>query len=300
MLISPNPSSIKVLLLGRHGLLGAAWQEVMEADGTFNVTSCGRGTLNLANPASLNDALADFEFDVLINAAAHTAVDDCELNSNLAFQVNAHSPGVLAKLCADRGARMIHFSTDFVFDGEQETPYRETDTPAPLSVYGKSKLEGEAEVLSASAAHTVVRLSWLFGSGRAAFPEWLLGKARESDHVEVVGDKIGCPTHSLEVARDFLPWLKDNQRPGGLWHYCQPDPCAWSDYAQAVLDTAVAAGIELRATKVTPIPISSLVGLIAKRPRQSAMSTAKFTAAAGHAPRPWKESLQEHLSKGHA
>ncbi len=294
---SPSPAPVSVVLLGSHGLMGTALRSVLQENGGFEVRVLERGALNLTNLNSFERILDELDFQVLINAAASTAVDDCEVQGELAYLVNAQAPGLLARICARRGARMMHFSTDFVFDGRKPTPYTEDDAPNPLSVYGKTKWRGEQLVHEAAADHLIVRLSWLFGTGRPAFPEWVISHALQQDLIRVVGDKTACPTYNLDAAQAFVPWLWDRQKPGGLWHYCQPDPCAWSDYAQHVLDCAAALGLPLRTTQVTPIPISSLPGLVAPRPPQSALDTTKFTQATGHAPPPWKQAMVRHLQQ---
>ena len=190
---------------------------------------------------------------------------------------------------------MMQFSTDFVFDGMQPEPYGEDDLPNPVSVYGKSKLMGEQLVAAASDDHVIVRLSWLFGEGRAAFPEWVVSRAQSQERLEVVSDKVACPTYNMDAAKALLPWLVDRKLAGGIWHYCQPDPCTWDAYAQHVLDCVAGLGVELKTLHVSPINIASLPGLIAQRPPQSALSTRKFTDATGHAPRPWKRALEEYL-----
>ena len=287
---------LSVVLLGSHGLLGTALLSALQASGRYRVQALERGALNLTHLSSFERTLDGLDFQILINAAAYTAVDDCEIQGALADLVNAQAPGLLAQICARRGARMLHFSTDFVFDGQKPTAYLETDPPQSLSVYGKSKLHGERLVQEASMDHLIVRLSWLFGAGRPAFPEWIISQAQQQDIVRVVGDRFACPTYSGEAARAFLPWLEDRTLAGGIWHFCQPEPCSWSDYGQEVLEGARAAGLVLRTHQVTPIPISSLPGLVAPRPQQSILDTTKFTSSTGHPPRPWKESLQEYLA----
>jgi dTDP-4-dehydrorhamnose reductase len=260
----------------------------------FRVIPLGRAELNLANPSSFEQVLGDREFDVIVNAAASTGVDDCEVMGDLAYLVNGHAPGILARIAARRGARLIHFSTDFVFDGTQDS-YSETDKPNPLSVYGKSKLLGEELVLQASNNHLVVRLSWLFGPGRRAFPEWLLEKARHQPEVSVVGDKMACPTYGMAAARELLPWIQPVAPSTGLLHYCNAPSVIWSDYAQYILEQSHALGLPIQARTITPIPLHSLPGLTARRPLRSALCTDKFTQVCGQQPSAWQPCILEHL-----
>lgn len=281
--------------MGPHGLLGHAFHGHLARDERFTVTELGRGEMNLANPATFERILDAVAFDVLVNCAGYTSVDDCEIQGDLAYLVNGHAPGMLARIAARRRVRMIQFSTDYVFDGRQLEPYTEADAPNPLSVYGKSKLLGEQLVLEAAPQHLVVRLSWLFGPGRAAFPDWIISKASKLERVEVVADKTGCPTSSEDAAEAMLPWLEDAALPGGLLHFCNPPPCAWSDYGQRVLDLAAKAGVPLRTHQVTPISIAALPGLTALRPPHSALAIGRYRELSGREPRSWPEALGDFI-----
>jgi dTDP-4-dehydrorhamnose reductase len=260
----------------------------------------GRGELNLANPAAFERTLAEISFDTLINCAACTGVDDCEIQGELAYLVNGQAPGTLARICSRRGARMIQFSTDYVFDGQSDRPYTEEDPPNPVNVYGKSKLLGEQLVREASDTHLVVRLSWLFGMGRAAFPDWLLKRAANQPRVEVVSDKIACPTYNRDAVAALRPWLADPALPGGILHFCNPPGTAWNAYAQFILDCAAEHNLPLQTRTVDPISISALPGLVARRPAQSALCTDKFARLTGAPPRPWREAVREYVAQRQA
>lgn len=291
------PELRKIAIIAPHGLLGHAWTNLLSARADVKLSLLARADLNLTNPGSFERVLGEVDFDYLINCAAYTAVDDCEVQGDLAFLVNGSAPGLLARIAARRGARMIHFSTDFVFDGRQETPYTEMDTPNPISVYGRSKLAGETAVLAADANNLVVRLSWLFGRGRAAFPEWLLTKAQQQAQVEVVGDKYACPTHAETAAAELQGWLEaDKNLPGGVLHYANAPGCSWAEYGQGVLDVALAAGISLQARIVKSVPLASLRGLTAPRPLHSMLDVARFTALHGKPPDTWQNCLHKAIS----
>jgi dTDP-4-dehydrorhamnose reductase len=191
---------------------------------------------------------------------------------------------------------MIHFSTDFVFDGEKGTAYTEEDSPAPISVYGRSKLQGETMIREVGGDHLIVRLSWLFGQGRPAFPEWLLAKARSQETVEIVGDKIACPTWSRAAVRDLMPWLQPGAISTGLLHYCNPPAITWADYAQEILAAAQEIQLPLLTKVITPVPIAKVTGLSARRPQNSALDVAKFTRLSGHTPCVWQRAIREHLA----
>jgi dTDP-4-dehydrorhamnose reductase len=203
----------------------------------------------------------------------------------------------MAGVCAEKRARMVHFSTDYVFDGKGSKPYTEEDEPNPVSVYAESKLAGEEKVLSASERHLIVRLSWLFGPGRPAFPEWVIGQAQKQDNVAVISDKIASPTYAVDVADWLLPLLDPDASNGGLLHLCNGGECAWNEYAAFVLGRAAEHGVPLRTKAVDPVPMSSLAGLSARRPTYSTLDSSRFRNLTGITPRPWKEAVAEHLSR---
>ncbi len=292
----------RVVLLGGQGLLGGAFRRAWAEHPGFALREFTRAELNLTRPEQIEQALERVEFDVLVNAAAYTQVDDAEVQPDLALAVNARAPTILAGLCAARGARLVHFSTDYVFDGHQSRPYRESDAAAPLSAYGRSKWEGEQGVAAASPEHLILRLAWLFGPGRDAFPEWVLRQAVSHGEVRVVSDKTGSPTFSVDVPG----WVEALLAPGraaaegpwpGLFHLVNGPACSWLEYAQGVLDAAAALGWPLRCRHPSPVALASLPGLTAERPRQSALDTSRFTQCTGLRPRPWREAMAEHLSR---
>lgn len=336
---SPAPSPRRVLLLGGNGLLGGAFRRAWARHPDFVLTEFSRGELNLSQPEQIDRALDSVEFDLLINAAAYTKVDDAEVQPELAMAVNAQAPGRLAENCARRGARMVHFSTDYVFDGGLERPFTESDAANPLSTYGHSKLIGEQLVAAASPRHLIARLAWLFGQGRDAFPEWLLHKALRQPEVRVVSDKSGSPTWNEDIPAwigallssprqgpdlpsasppqavpeiDSTPSLTSAPEEistsapsrseassgftGGIVHLSHGPSCTWLDYAQGVLDAASACGWSLQTRHPTPVALESLPGFTARRPRQSALDTSKFTALTGIAPRPWTEAMALHIA----
>ncbi len=285
----------RVVLLGGNGLLGGAFRRAWAAEERFALTEFTRAELNLTRPEQIQSALDRTEFDVLINAAAYTQVDDAEVQPDLAMAVNAQAAGILAEICTARGARMVHFSTDYVFDGRQAQPYVETDGVQPVSAYGRSKWEGEQRVAAVSPQHLILRLAWLFGPARDAFPEWVLQQACRHAEVRVVSDKTGSPTCSLDVP-GWVEALLTVPEASGVIHLVNGPECTWQEYAQGVLDAAAGLGWPLRATWATPVPLSSLPGLTAQRPVQSALNTEKFTRLTGLQPRPWPAAMADHLA----
>ena len=286
---------LRVLLLGGGGLLGSAFRRAWERDPRVSLRELTRAEMNLTRTDQIDRALDGAEFDLLVNAAAYTQVDDAEIQPELAMAVNTEAPARLAERCAERGARMVHFSTDYVFDGQSLRPYTEADRPAPLGAYGLSKLLGEQRVLRASGRHLVARLAWLFGPGRDAFPEWVLRQACALPEVGVVADKTGCPTYSADVVSWIASLVLKPEPDAGLVHLCNGPPCSWLEYGQSVLDTAADLGWPLRTTRLTPVPLASLPGLTAPRPLHSALDTSRFTRLTGVAPSPWPAAVRRHL-----
>jgi dTDP-4-dehydrorhamnose reductase len=284
----------RVLILGGKGRLGAAiarrWASRHE------VIAAGRAEVDIADLLSLEKRLRDADFDVLVNSAALTNVDRCESDRDEALIVNTQAVEVMARVAAEKGARLIHISTDYVFDGEKETPYLESDAAYPLSYYGQTKLDGEAAALSASPDHVVARVSWVFGPDRPSFIDILLDRARTQDHVEAVADKTSSPTHA-EDAADWLEAFLTREIPGGLYHACNEGACTWQEYGQHALDTALKAGVPLRTHIVAPIPLTALKNFLAPRPRHTSMDTTRLTEATGLRPRPWREAVEDYILK---
>ena len=184
---------MKIAIIGANGRLGAALAREYQRD--FEVTSYDRRQLDLGQLDRVRSALAATKFELLINCAALTNVDYCESHREEAFVVNAEAPRLLAEIANEKSAKLVHFSTDYVFDGKKTDPYVEEDKAVPLSVYGESKLEGEQRVLEASSQHLVVRLSWVFGPDKPSFIDQIIQRARENDVVTAVADKFSAPTY---------------------------------------------------------------------------------------------------------
>ena len=179
---------------------------------------------------------------MLINCAALTNVDYCENHEQEALQINAHAVRAMAEVCAQKHARCIHFSTDYVFDGKARKPYHETDAALPMSIYGESKRIGEMELLEVSENNLAVRVSWVFGRIGPSFVDQILKQASASDHVQAVGDKYAAPTFTLDVAAHLNPFLQDIKT-GGILHLSNTGECSWQQYGQFALDCAAAAGL---------------------------------------------------------
>ena len=292
----------RLVIIGAGGRLGAALGREYARD--FRVAGFNHAQLDLAEADAIRRTLAGAEFDLLINCAAQTNVDRCETERAEAFALNAEAPRVLAEVCDGGGARLIHISTDYVFDGERAEPYREEDEARPISVYGESKLEGERHVLAASERNFVARVSWVFGPDRPSFIDGIIKNALEKEQVEAVADKTSTPTYTPDIAQMLralwsqgvpAPADSDVREIGGLFHLTNSGACSWQEYGQWALDCCHAAGVPLRARKVGAIKLADLKNFIARRPVNTVLSTAKYERVTGQTPRSWREAVEDYV-----
>src|SRR2546430_8998807 len=252
---------MKIVIIGAGGRLGAAL--VREYRDRFEVAGFNRAQFDLSNWDRVRKKVRGTNFDVLINAAAFTNVDLCETERDRAFMINSEVPGVVAEICREKGAKLIHFSTDYVFDGEKRAPYTEEDEAKPISVYGESKLAGEKSVLAADGGHLVVRVSWVFGPDRPSFVDSMIKRAQEHEKVDAIADKFSGPTYTPDIAetigRILDAWSRRAPEPDGLGarrlqgilHFANAGECSWQEYAQWALDCCHEAGLSLKARTVS-------------------------------------------------
>jgi len=310
---------MKIVILGAGGRLGAALMR--EYREKFDIAGFNHAELDVMNLDEIRAKLGSLGFDILINAAALTNVDLCEKEPEQAFRINAEAPRVLAEICRQKDAKLIHFSTDYVFDGDKAEPYGENDPARPISVYGESKRAGEQNVLAGQDRHLVVRLSWVFGPDRPSFVDGMIASAREKEQISAVADKFSTPTYTRDVAealQDIVAGVGDPGRtkmrphdskdagvndPGysgepafsGILHFTSAGGCSWQEYAQHAIDCCDQIGIPLKAKKVAPLKLSEMKNFIARRPVYTVLSTAKYASLAGGAPRPWRDAVAEYV-----
>jgi dTDP-4-dehydrorhamnose reductase len=286
------------VIVGSGGRLGRAlvreWGQRRE-----KVTGLGRAELNLADPESLNKALEPLDFDVLVNCAALTNVDHCEINPAEAYQVNAEAVEALGRICKSKNARCVHISTDYVFDGATSAPYTETDEPKPISHYGASKLAGERALQRALKDSLSVRVSWVFGPDRPSFIDQILNRALSEDTAQAIADKWAVPTYTLDIATLLYPFLRE-KRETGVLHLCNGGGCTWQEYGQYALECALACGVPLKAKRVLPLQMADLKAFVAKRPPYTIMSTEKLASLGGVAPRSWREAVETYVRESWA
>jgi dTDP-4-dehydrorhamnose reductase len=283
---------MKIAIIGANGRLGAALAREYARD--FELTSFERRQLDLGQLDRVRSALAATKFELLINCAALTNVDYCESHREEAFVVNAEAPRLLAEIANEKSARLVHFSTDYVFDGKKTDPYVEEDKAVPLSVYGESKLEGERRVLEVSSEHLVIRLSWVFGPDKPSFIDQIIQRARENDVVTAVADKFSAPTFTIDVAG----WLRlvVEKNANGILHLTNNGGCSWQEWAQYAIDVCRSRGLPLKAERVGAVSLGDMKNFVAQRPVHTVLSTAKFTALTGVQPRHWREAVAEYIS----
>ncbi|MGB9474994.1 MAG: dTDP-4-dehydrorhamnose reductase [Candidatus Udaeobacter sp.] len=285
---------MKILILGAGGRLGAAL--FRQYRDKFDVTGFDRTQLDLSDLSGAREKLANTGFDTVINAAGFTKVDLCETQPDRAFLINAEAPGVLAEICGQKNARLIHFSTDYVFDGAKREPYTEKDDANPISVYGQSKLAGEKNVLATHDRNLVVRVSWVFGPDRPSFIDAMIKRAQESEDVDAIADKFSAPSYTLDIAR-MLPQFFDAEVENGILHFANAGQCSWQQYAQWALDCCHDAGLPLRARTVGATKLANMANWIAPRPVYSVLSVAKYTKLTGTSARTWREAVSDYITR---
>ena len=287
----------RLLIIGAGGRLGAAL--VRECAAEFDVAGFSHAQLDIGDAASVRECVGAMRFDCMINCAAQTNVDRCETEREEAFALNAEAPRVLAEMCAAKSAKLIHISTDYVFDGDKTEPYSETDAPRPISVYGESKLEGERAVLEVGSRNVVARVSWVFGPDRPSFIDAVIRRARDEENVEAVADKFSAPTYTLDLAGMLRPFIAE-EKLSGLFHLSNSGACSWQAYAQWAIDCCRAQGLAMKASHVGATSLGEMKGFVARRPVYTVLSSEKFSALTKVIPRSWQDAVQEYVRTHYA
>ena len=283
---------MRVLVLGGGGQVAGA--VVAAAPPQYQVTARTRAELDIGDPRAVAQALVETKAEWLVNAAAYTAVDLAEDQADRAIAVNDTAVGALVAATSKAGCRLMHLSTDFVFDGNSNRAYLPTDQTNPLSVYGRSKLGGERHALS-GAGGIVLRTAWVYAATGRNFVLTMLKLMREKDQVSVVCDQIGAPTWASSIAAAIWSLL-EVAAPGGIYHWTDLGVASWYDFAVAIQDEAMARGLLGRAVPITPIP-SSAYPTRARRPAFSVLDTGSTRAAVPAAARHWRHNLRTMLDE---
>ena len=265
--------------------------EVLKAKGHELLTP-SHEEADLNRPHTLEKFFKDQNFEALVNCAGFTRVDACEepAKFSMALNVNGTSPGWLAKFCHRAKRTLVHFSTDYVFDGQKDGPYEETDSAAPLNVYGKTKWQGEKLIQAEGPAFYLIRTSWVFGPHGHNFVDTIAGLLKTKPKIEVVKDQVGGPTYTQDLAL-FTQELLEKKVPFGTYHFCNEGYTSWYGFAQEIQEQ-----LGLSSCEIAPVS-SENVFRPARRPANSRLDLSKASQAVGHGPRPWMEALKEYLTK---
>jgi dTDP-4-dehydrorhamnose reductase len=284
---------MKILLTGTAGQLGRELKRSLICLG--ELTASDRHTLDLSNADALRAAVRTIAPTVIVNAAAYTAVDKAEAEPAVADAINAVAPGILAEEAKRLGALLIHYSTDYVFDGSKATAYTEDDTPAPLSAYGRSKLAGEQAIAAAGPRHLIFRTSWVYGLHGANFMKTMLRLGRETDELRVIGDQFGAPTWTRHLADVTALIVARKEVPNGLYHLAAAGETNWHNYAEAIFFEAQRAGLMEKVPVVSRIA-SADYPLPAARPANSRLDCSRFHRDFGLALPDWRTGLIDCLA----
>ncbi len=290
----------RILLTGANGQVGWELQQSLQPLGT--VIALDRAGMDLSEPDSIRRAINEAKPAIIVNAAAYTAVDKAETEAELAMQINGIAPGIMAEEAARIGALLVHYSTDYVFDGSRNAPYRENDATNPVSSYGRSKLAGEAAVRASGARHLILRTSWVYSARGSNFVRTMLRLARERNELRIVNDQVGAPTWARSIA-DMTGRILEaycgnpgrREEFGGLYHLTARGAVSWFEFADAIFARAKATNAQFRVPKLVPIPTSEYP-LPARRPANSRLDCSKAATTFGLTLPRWDIALKECMN----
>ena len=278
---------MKVLIIGKEGMLG---DDLAEKYGNcYETTLIGEETVDLRRYESIKAAILSEKPDVVINCAAMTNVDQCEREPEPAFEINAEGAGLVARVCGEQGCKLVHISTDYVFEGRPDEPYIEDEKPSPVCVYSESKLEGERKVRAEHPDHLIIRAAWIFGFKDKSFVQFILRLSETREAVRVVDDQIGSPTYTMDIGEGISRLLAKDCR--GTYHLTNGGYCTRYEFAREIFRIA---GFD--PARLQPISFMEL-NWLARRPDSLMLSMKKLQRDTGYIPRHWKAALKEYLQK---
>ncbi len=294
---------MKILLLGANGQVGHALRDALAPLGQLvaatrsgaleGTSGCERADLD--DVAGLQRLVERVAPDVVVNAAAYTAVDRAEDEPDAAYRANAEAPAELALACAAHGALLVHYSTDYVFDGQASRPYRESDPTAPLGVYGASKFAGENAIIQSGCLHMIFRTAWVYGGHGGNFMRTMLRLGAQRDQLGVVSDQFGTPTPAVLIAAVTAGALQADHVKSGLWHLTAAGQTSWHGFAQAIFEEARDCGLIARAPEVLPISTSQFPTR-AQRPAYSCLDTGSLRSTFDLELPHWRQALAQVVS----
>jgi len=282
---------MKVLITGCHGQVGTELMFLAETHGC-EALGVDRDTLDITDQSAINQAMQNYKPEVVINAAAYTAVDKAESDVQAALAVNATAVTYLAEACAKDAIPFVHISTDYVFDGNKEGAYLEADPVSPLGVYGETKLAGEDAVKSFCEQYYILRTSWVFSAHGNNFVKTMLRLGAERKELGIVADQYGKPTSAREIARTIYAMLAHDSQAWGTYHVAQPESATWFDFAKAIFLAADTQGLKMEVSTLKAIKTEDYP-TPAKRPKNSALDCSKLEQAFELKIRPWEISLSD-------
>lgn len=278
-----------ILITGGAGMLAHALADQLRSRGHGFVVA-KRSECDICHPDSVAAVFEKYRPTLVLNCAAHTGVDLCEDEPHRANAVNGEGVGTLARYAREYGTQLVHYSTDFVFDGQNDRPYLTSDHPHPVSAYGASKLLGESRIQQiAPPAWLIIRTAWLFGRHGACFPQTILKFARSGRPLKVVNDQLGCPTYTVDLAEATLNLVDAGA--SGIEHVTNGSPTTWFDFAAAILDEF---GVRAELTPVSTEDWFKMRPKQAKRPAYSVLDTRRYTATTGNILRDWRQTLTDY------
>jgi dTDP-4-dehydrorhamnose reductase len=291
---------MKILLFGKNGQVGWELQRALAPLGDIVAPEKSQGG-DLADLECIARTIEAAAPDIIVNAAAYTAVDKAESDRAAAVRINVEAPAVMAREAKKRGAWMVHYSTDYVFDGGGARPWREEDKTGPLNVYGATKLEGEQAIQSAGGNHLIFRTSWVYAARGANFAKAMLRLGGERESLDIVADQFGAPTGAeliADVTAHAIRVVQSRPHAGGLYHLAAAGETNWYDYAGVVFDCAREQGAALKITPGGLLPMAAAdFPALAKRPYNSRLDNGKLTATFGLSMPDWQQGVRRMLSE---
>jgi len=282
-----NKLKKQILLLGADGMLGHDLYNFL-LEQKLRVKALSFPEIDLNDNNKTEQILKSLDFDILINCTAYTNVDACETDKKQAYQLNATTPGILAKLCKDKNATIVHFSTDYVFDGKNKIAYSEFNKPKPINYYGKSKLAGEENIKKNTENYLIIRTAWLYGASGNNFVKKILSMCKEKETIKIVNDQFGSPTYTKDLSK--MTWKIILSKKTGLFHVTNQGFCSWYDLANKVIELAnIPKNIIPCTSNEYPTP--------AKRPQNSKLKNLQLIKYKIPLLRPWDRALKDCLKE---
>lgn len=287
---------MKVMILGSNGQLGKSLKQYFQKT-RYKCYFFNRSDLDINDHITLNKKFISIKPNIVINSCAYTAVDKAEENFEEANNVNNLSVGVLAQQCLNNNCFLVHISTDYVFDGFSESPYKEDDKKNPTGVYGRTKLNGENKILNSGCKFCIIRTSWVFSEFGNNFLKTIINLASENDEISVVSDQKGAPTYSGDISRaiiTILPFIENGAITNEVFHYSGKTFCSWYEFAKIIIEIAKEENMLKKALKLKSI-LTIEYPTLAKRPLNSSLSSEKMCAQFNIKPSDWKKGIKEVL-----